>query len=58
MKQKRTEYGNAYVPWVDEADRLLCCMYDEDKSISLLSDIFEPTPVAIRSRLKKLGKIK
>ena len=43
--------------WDDEADRLLCRMYDEGKSISLLSDIFERTQGAIRSRLKKLGKI-
>ncbi|WP_300763633.1 IS66 family insertion sequence element accessory protein TnpB [uncultured Bacteroides sp.] len=58
VKQKRSEHGNAYVPWDDEADRLLCRMYDEGKSISLLSDIFERTKDAIRSRLKKLGKIK
>lgn len=32
-------------------------MYDEGKSISMLSDIFERTQGAIRSRLKKLGKI-
>lgn len=57
VKQKRSEHGNAYVPWDDEADRLLCRMYDEGKSISLLSDIFERTKDAIRSRLKKLGKI-
>ena len=53
MEQKRSEHGNAYVPWDDEADRLLCRMYDEGKSISLLSDIFERTQGAIRSRLKK-----
>ena len=58
VKQKRSEHGNAYVPWDDEADKLLCRMYDEGKSISLLSDIFERTKDAIRSRLKKLGKIK
>lgn len=57
VEQKRSEHGNAYVPWDDEADRLLCRMYDEGKSISLLSDIFERTQGAIRSRLKKLGKI-
>lgn len=58
VKQKRSEHGKVYVPWDDEADRLLCRMYDEGKSISLLSDIFERTKDAIRSRLKKLGKIK
>lgn len=57
VEQKRSEHGNAYVPWDDEADRLLCRMYDEGKSISLLSDIFERTQGVIRSRLKKLGKI-
>lgn len=45
------------MPWDDEADNLLCRMYDEGESISLLSDIFERTKDAIRSRLKKLGKI-
>ena len=50
-------YFRAYLPWDDEADRLPCRMYDEGKSISLLSDIFERTKEAIRSRLKKLGKI-
>lgn len=48
---------NNLLKWDDEADRLLCRMYDEGKSISLLSDIFERTQGAIRSRLKKLGKI-
>lgn len=57
FEDKRKEHGNAYMPWDDEADRLLCRMYDEGKSISLLSDIFERTKEAIRSRLKKLGKI-
>lgn len=50
-------YFRAYLPWDDEADRLLCRMYDEGKSINLLSDIFERTKEAIRSRLKKFGKI-
>ena len=58
LEDKRKEHGNAYLPWDDEADKLLCRMYDEGKSISLLSDIFERTKDAIRSRLKKLGKIK
>ena len=57
LEQKRTEHGNAYVSWDDEADKLLCRMYDEGKSIDLLSDIFERTKGAIRSKLKKLGKI-
>lgn len=57
LEHKRKEHGNAYLPCDYEADRLLCRMYDEGKSISLLSDIFERTKEAIRSRLKKLGKI-
>ncbi|WP_299231194.1 bifunctional class I SAM-dependent methyltransferase/HIT family protein [uncultured Bacteroides sp.] len=58
FEDKRKEHGNAYMPWDDEADRLLCRMYDEGKSVSLLSDIFERTKEAIRKRLKKLGKLK
>ena len=57
FEDKRKTHGNAYMSWNDEADDLLCRMYDEGKSISLLSDIFERTKDAIRSRLKKLGKI-
>ena len=58
LEQKREEYGNAYLPWDDEADALLVRMYEEEgKSVKLLSEIFERAPGAIRSRLKKLGKI-
>lgn len=57
VEQKREENGNAYLPWDDEADALLVRMFEEGKSIKLLSDIFERGPGAIRSRLKKLGKI-
>lgn len=57
LEEKRNEHGNAYIPWDDESDKLLCSMYDEGKSISLLSEIFERTCGAIKSRLKKLGKI-
>ena len=58
VEQKREENGNAYLPWDDKADSLLIRMFEEEgKSIKLLSDIFERAPGAIRSRLKKLGKI-
>lgn len=57
LKEKRKEHGNAYIPWDDEADELLCRMFDEGKTIALLSELFDRTKGAIRSRLKKLGKI-
>ena len=57
LEEKRKENGNAYISWDDESDRLLCRMFDEGKSIDLLSEIFERSKGAIRSRLKKLGKI-
>lgn len=57
LKEKRKEHGNAYLPWDDEADELLCRMFDEGKTIALLSELFDRTKNAIRSRLKKLGKI-
>ena len=41
----------------EEADQLLCRLYDEGNSISVLAEMFERTKGAIRSRLKKLGKI-
>ncbi len=57
IEEKRTEHGNAYLPWEPEADALLCRLYDEGNSISLLSEMFERGPGAIKSRLKKLGKM-
>ncbi|WP_287545127.1 bifunctional class I SAM-dependent methyltransferase/HIT family protein [Paraprevotella sp.] len=57
LEEKREEHGNAYLPWDDTADKLLCRMYNEGKSVGVLAEIFERTEGAIRSRLKKLGKI-
>ena len=57
IEEKRSEHGNAYIPWEEEADKLLCRLYDEGNSISVLAEMFERTKGAIRSRLKKLGKI-
>ncbi len=57
IEEKRNEHGNAYIPWEEEADKLLCRLYDEGNSISVLAEMFERTKGAIRSRLKKLGKI-
>lgn len=57
MEEKREEHGNAYLPWDEESDRLLCRLYDEGKSVDELSKIFERGNGAIISRLKKLGKI-
>lgn len=58
IDEKRKEYGNAYLPWEKEADEYLIRLYDEGKSIKELTEIFERNNGAIRSRLKKLGKIK
>lgn len=55
--EKRKEYGNAYLPWDETSNKLLCRMYDVWKNISVLAEIFERTEGSIRSRLKKLGKI-
>jgi len=57
LDEKRTEHGNAYLPWDETADKLLCSLYDKGNNISLLAEIFERTEGAIKSRLKKLGKI-
>ena len=53
IEEKRNEHGNAYIPWEEEADKLLCRLYDEGNSISVLAEMFERTKGAIRSRLKK-----
>lgn len=57
LDEKRAEHGNAYLPWDDAADKLLCRMYDDGESIDVLSEIFERTKGAIRSRLNKLGRL-
>jgi len=55
--EKRVEHGNAYLPWDDDADCLLCRLYDEGNGIGQLAEMFERTKGAIRSQLKKLGKM-
>lgn len=57
LDDKRAKHGNAYLPWDDESDRLLCRLYDEGNNVDLLAEIFERAKGAIRSRLRKLGKI-
>lgn len=56
VEEKRKEHGKAYRPWNEEADNLLCKLYDEGNDIESLSKKFERTVGAIESRLKKLGK--
>lgn len=57
LDEKREEHGNAYLPWDETTDKLLCRMYDEGEKVNVLAEFFERTEGAIRSRLKKLGKI-
>lgn len=58
VEEKRNQHGNAYIPWEESADKLLCKMYDEGYSVKMLAEIFERSKGAIVSRLKKNGKIK
>lgn len=57
IEEKRQKYGNAYLPREKEADEYLIRLYEEGKSIKELAEIFERNNGAIRSRLKKLGKL-
>lgn len=57
LDEVRKQYGNAYLPWTDEADAYLVRLYKEGKSVKELSEIFERAEGAIRSRLMKLGEI-
>ena len=57
IEEKRSEHGNAYMKWDKDADRILCKLFDEGNSIDQLAETFERGKGAIRSRLKKLGKI-
>ena len=41
IEEKRQEYGNAYLPWEKEADEYLIRLYEEEKSIKKLTEIFE-----------------
>lgn len=58
IEEKRKDYGNAYRPWNESTDNLLCQLYDKGNNINSLSKQFERTKGAIESRLKKLGKKK
>lgn len=57
IDEKRAEHNNAYMKWDDDADRILCKLFDEGNSIDQLAEMFERGKGAIRSRLKKLGRI-
>lgn len=57
LNELRIEHGNAYLPWDETADVILCRLYDKGNNISQLAEIFERTEGAIKSRLKKLRKI-
>lgn len=58
MERSKALHGNAYQPWDDEADALLCKMYDETPNLTHLAEVFERSRGGIKARLKKLGKIK
>lgn len=57
LEEKRMEHGNAYLPWDEKADAILCQLYANGNNIRSLAEIFERTEGAIKSRLIKLGKI-
>jgi hypothetical protein len=57
MERSKALHGNAYQPWDDEADALLCKMYDETPNLTHLAEVFERSRGGIKARLKKLGKI-
>ena len=53
----RRKYARAYMPWNQEDDDYLIKLYEEGKDVAELSTIFKRTNDAIRSRLKKYGKL-
>ena len=53
----RHNAGQAYEPWSEDEDQELCDGFDSGLSIPQLSEKHQRSRGAIRSRLKKLGKI-
>lgn len=57
IEVRRKENGYAYERWDEEADALLGRLFNEGHSIHELSEMFERSVGAIRSRLKVIGKL-
>ena len=57
IETARAKHENAYMPWDQESDDCLIKLYDEGKDVAELSIIFKRTTEAIKSRLKKHGKL-
>jgi len=57
LEKTKEKYPNAYEPWTSEADEKIKQLYNQGKSNSELSKIFQRRSGAIRSRLKKIGLI-
>ena len=57
LEEKRTDHGNAYLPWPEDDDRQIRLLYEEGKNINQLSELFKRTKGSIKSRLKKSGLI-
>jgi len=56
-KEEEIQFAYSYAKWDAESDELLGRLYDEGHTISQLSDMFERSKGAIRSRLKVIGKM-
>ena len=54
LKEKRTEFPNAYKPWSQKEDEKLWSLYGKGMTIDELSAIFQRNAGAIRSRIKKV----
>lgn len=57
VKQLRRGYPKAYARWTEEEDKKLRKLYTQNKAVKELAGVFQRKPSAIRSRLKKMGKL-
>lgn len=57
-KRRENQPKNTGAKWSKELDTNLISLFEEGKGIKELSEIFERTSGAIRTRLQRLGKIK
>lgn len=57
MNKQKQLYNNAYAPWTEEEEKALLYLHKQGKKISELTEIFQRNAGAIRSRLKRLGKL-
>lgn len=53
LAKMREEYPNAYMPWQEADDKKLKALFEENKTLNMLSNAFGRHPGSIKKRLEK-----